>query len=942
VALTAPRGAAYRQHREVVSASSSHYPGELREAEADLLGRRLGGLRRRLAAVEARRDAAGTPAALRATLDEQGRALAAQLGSIEARHASGKLVGLALSGGGMRSATFSLGFLQSLARLGLLREVDVLSTVSGGSYIGGFLGALFDRTAPGGAEPSWDVEEQLCDPRSKVIHWLRDNGRYLSPAGASDGWAALAVILRNMAAVNFMVWSLVLTAFLFLNLVRGALISLVVRWDPLRDLLLSVPVPGPIWWSPSILLPAAIAPLLLFPLGLAYWLVVERKSDHSGWFVRRIALLTNCGILLGSAVLGAGWVNFGWPKGAGMTGLVVGIESLLGLLLWAVADAQGEPRHRLSRWLKAWLLVFVGLLVMALLDSAGQTAYVALLDPARGKAVVSWLVGGITSVLALATGGQKLVGFIGSADKNDRRKRGGIGIPLQAIALVAALLLLLPPLIGLSALGHGISWGWERPVSVAVAAWLRDPQVQWTWASVAALAGLGVCLGFGHAYSFLNSSSLAALYAARLTRAYLGASNGERLDGGTQQDRSSTDVLPGDRVDMATYSPESHGGPLHIINTTLNETVGGQSRVEERDRKGMNLAVGPGGVSVAARHHAVWVRADAAAGAPADGPVPPRTALRSVAQGSDGFHVFPGVVTARDAAGKATAVGERRFHPEMLDLGRWVAISGAAASTALGSLTSLGLSLLCGVLNVRLGHWWWSDVDPHDRQIQPRGAMLDLIGRAFSRVFPVQAHLIDELLARFPGTASRNWYLTDGGHFENTGVYELIRRELAVIIALDNGADPELAFEDVGNLVRKARVDFGAEIEFVAQVPVITTAPAGDGLVGDILGLGLAPAGEEQGKTTRYAALANVRYASGATGKLLLVKPGVVGRETLDILHYRAFNRDFPQQTTADQFFDEAQWESYRQLGHACGQALFGAGGQSGSPAGSLFSQLTG
>jgi hypothetical protein len=194
------------------------------------------------------------------------------------------------------------------------------------------------------------------------------------------------------------------------------------------------------------------------------------------------------------------------------------------------------------------------------------------------------------------------------------------------------------------------------------------------------------------------------------------------------------------------------------------------------------------------------------------------------------------------------------------------------------------------------------------------------------------------LLARFPGTAARNWYLTDGGHFENTGVYELIRREVAVIIVLDNGADPALAFEDVGNLVRKARVDFGAEIEFDPEGEAAS-------LVGGIIGLGLSPAGEERGKTTRYAALATVHYASGATGKLLLVKPGVVGRETLDILHYRAFNGDFPQQTTADQFFDEAQWESYRQLGHSCGQALFGDGRAAAATtpvAGPLFSQLTG
>ena len=92
------------------SVPSSQYPDELRAAEADLFGRRLGGLRRRLAALEARRDGAATPAEERDALDQRCRALAAQLARIEARHDRGKLVGLALSGGGMRSATFSLGF----------------------------------------------------------------------------------------------------------------------------------------------------------------------------------------------------------------------------------------------------------------------------------------------------------------------------------------------------------------------------------------------------------------------------------------------------------------------------------------------------------------------------------------------------------------------------------------------------------------------------------------------------------------------------------------------------------------------------------------------------------------------------------------------------------------------------------------------------------------
>src|ERR1041384_2441771 len=90
------------------------------------------------------------------------------------------IVGLAFSGGGIRSATFCLGVLRALAggaktdsnRISL-RGVDLLSTVSGGGYVGAFLGALYSRE---GANPE-SVEQQLSSPTSASVHWLRENGR---------------------------------------------------------------------------------------------------------------------------------------------------------------------------------------------------------------------------------------------------------------------------------------------------------------------------------------------------------------------------------------------------------------------------------------------------------------------------------------------------------------------------------------------------------------------------------------------------------------------------------------------------------------------------------------------------------------------------------------------------------------------------------------------
>ena len=90
--------------------------------------------------------------------------------------------------------------------------------------------------------------------------------------------------------------------------------------------------------------------------------------------------------------------------------------------------------------------------------------------------------------------------------------------------------------------------------------------------------------------------------------------------------------------------------------------------------------------------------------------------------------------------------------------------------------------------------------------------------------------------------------------------------------------------------------------------------------------------GDEAGLSLVHAALARVDYrtsgsASGdgrrAPGWLLYVKPSLVGDEPVDVQHYHVENPAFPHQSTADQFFDEAQWESYRRLGEHIASKLF-------------------
>jgi hypothetical protein len=69
--------------------------------------------------------------------------------------------------------------------------------------------------------------------------------------------------------------------------------------------------------------------------------------------------------------------------------------------------------------------------------------------------------------------------------------------------------------------------------------------------------------------------------------------------------------------------------------------------------------------------------------------------------------------------------------------------------------------------------------------------------------------------ADFKADPDKDWFLSDGGHFENTGVHALLAEKTEFIVVADCGADPDYRFGDLENLVRKARIDFGAEIVFL-------------------------------------------------------------------------------------------------------------------------------
>lgn len=864
--------------------------------------------------------------------------------------AGAPVVGLALSGGGIRSATFSLGLLQALAKARLLRRIDYLSTVSGGGYIGSFLGAAFAREEAAGVEAKPDttraaaVEDALSSLSGRLVSWLRENGRYLSPNGAGDVLLAAAVMFRNWVAVQLVLATLIVAVFVAIQLVR-ALTAVFLR-GPTSGFEVNGAVALHVWWSPLFLLPLATLVLWAIPAGWAYWLIPTREPGAKLTLREFLPLGTAVILLLVElwAWNGSYQASVEPLRTLQLSAIVTTFVAVTFLVIaWRVGNQRSaRMQHDLSVWLKSGLTVTAALGALALVDSLGQTLYVAARTPG---AFSRWLLGIPVTLGTLAMVGQKLIALVGAGGR-DRRTP----LPWAALALVLSLLLGGVMLVSLSAVSHAIAWrAGGPPEALAIALF---PPASGCEVSLAAdghlvvsapecsaamppsraarnMDGLALAiafgvlallsLSFGHTRSFLNQSAMAPLYAARLRRAYLGASNPERARS-PERDNVTRDV-DGDEIPLQQYRPWLHGGPLHLVNVTLNETVSGQSHTEQRDRRGLPMAFGSAGVSVGVRHHAAWLESGSFAKGlePASEP--------QLLQGTPRFLVF-------DPAASPPFCGER------LDVSRLVAISGAAVSTGLGSRTSLGVSLLLGMLNVRLGHWWRSGVDPRGRlgaDIYSRKRIWGSLGQLFSRNFATQAHLLDEFFARFHGPARRNWNLSDGGHFDNTGCYELIRRRIPLILVADDGADPDYAFGDFAQLVRKARLDFGATVRCASEAELSAIEGTVRGFFGNFEQVCGARGAETAGPhwSRAHAALVIVDYPdSGERSLVIWIKPSLLGSEPADVLHYAREHPAFPQEGTGDQYFDEAQWESYRRLGEHIGAGIFPASGDAGGAVG--------
>ena len=221
------------------------------------------------------------------------------------------------------------------------------------------------------------------------------------------------------------------------------------------------------------------------------------------------------------------------------------------------------------------------------------------------------------------------------------------------------------------------------------------------------------------------------------------------------------------------------------------------------------------------------------------------------------------------------------------------------------------LTLVMMFFNVRLG-WWLGNPGVHGQ-------------RTYEQAFPKPS--IKPMLAEAFGLTddtSRHVYLSDGGHFENLGLLEMIVRRCHVIVLSDASADPDCDFTDLANALRKIRIDLGVPITVRGDMRIVSRTKDRHKLV--------AP----------YCALADIDYREvdgpeAVNGVLLYIKPCFYGGEPTDVFNYASAHETFPHESTADQFFSESQFESYRMLGFHTMQTINGG---PAAPAAHLLAEL--
>ncbi len=703
--------------------------------------------------------------------------------------------GLALSGGGIRSATFALGLVQALAAKGLLERFDYLSTVSGGGYTGAALtwlrkngGSLGEKFRYGTGDPA-DAAEQYA-PNSRLKR-LRERGNYLTPGKGVTFLSLVAIVLRG-TLLNWLVWF------------------------PLGTLLLLV-LAHLSYWVVILTVASDAASWSWLPWDDAYG-NLRAAAGAIGERVPRFAPIEFLGaVLLALFIVVCAVYSLSTFSHRNPDGFLKGIRDRIKRYQWRRRFEKGTP-HLLSVGLACLVVASLPWVYLSLSETGSNSAGFAA----------------------------SFIGLLSAGFTYLRKGKESGFVPTSVLATFGGIFLVYG--FALLAFGYLVSF---KTAAVPAALF-------WGLVAVAAITGYFVNL---------NYISLHRFYRDRLMEAFMPDPKGD--DGKVPElalraDTTRLSSVCGRRDDR-TSGVDDPLLPLHLVNANLVLT-GSHSR---------------------------------------------RRAFR----GGDSFVLSP-LYSGSWATGW---IDTKDFMSDGMTLSTAMAISGAAAHPHTG-VGGTGLtrnrvvSFLMAAMNIRLGYWI---PNPGHMTKKPFFAyqVMRSVNHFAAFLYEVGILKLDE--------DARRMQLSDGGHFENLGIYELVRRRVDLIVVSDCGADAEFAFEDLQTSVRRCAQDFGAKITFnCGRGELSDLIPSRDPLREVRF-----PQGVQVAEAPGFV-VGCIQYPADETGKLpasvgtlVYIKSTLVDGLSVETLGYKGSHPEFPDESTVDQFFDDKQFEAYRELGYRIGMA---------------------
>lgn len=790
-------------------------------------------------------------------------------------HYDTDVAALCLSGGGIRSATFALGVLQGLARFGMLGHFHYLSTVSGGGYIGSWLSTWRSLHSDEAVFSGLNAAEREGHDRPQVSG-IRADSNYLTPMLgllSADTWTVMTLYVRNLL-LNWLLFLPFFMGCLLIPHLCAAILQLSQQGNPwpagpwfwaacgLLTLSLTFGIFGRFrmrgrWLSRQLFLLCVLLPLV----GSATCFTAAAEFDGASRSSATLQCL-NVGYLLLGTAAGATIYAISWAIGRSVAGRATLRILWRDLCCWIIAGALvGTLICVVVQWITRnsdhpQAVVVLGLSGIVLAYLAGDILYAGLASfSPRGNIDREWLARAAGWLAAVAVGWAVLCAIV-------------LYLPDALTGTVAKLFV--GGVGGLSGIVTLLLGSSSLTAATRAAGVLKNLK----WTRLAALAAVIFAVLLAVLLS-LAGQALARHWSTDPEHPSIGI------------DVVLIVLLIGGAFIISAFVNVNRFSLHALYRNRLQRAFIGSARAQERRPDpftGFDPEDNPRMADLVPRtgesrlYHVI------------------NTTLNVVSSENPAWQErkAESFVITRQFSGNPIV----RFQPTAryggkyggISLGTAMAISGAAVSPNQGYSSSPLIGFLLMLFNVRLG-WWLGN--PSTRVSAHEGPFWGIVPG----------------LKELAGATSDEgkWiYLSDGGHFENLGLYEMVRRRCRFIVVSDAGCDPKATFEDLGNAVRKIYIDFGVSIDFEHLTIQARQTPPVPGI---------------------SCAIGSIKYPnSDRLGWLLYIKPTYQGTERADIRSYATFHDEFPHESTTDQWFSESQLEAYRALGALTIQTICNGG----------------